>query len=124
LKRQESFRQCRIIERVEKIMSRRTRAFLRALSEHFEEALQKEVARVDLSASLRRSGVLVTRALVGPALIAFCKAVRHAWRAEEDLSPIAVTKEARCASHESRAAAQLTDPSSARMHDRTKALVE
>jgi hypothetical protein len=64
----------------------------------FEELLREEVARSNVTAMCRVPGVLVARGLVGPVLVAFCKALRSALsvrrtqslavRASVEISPV------------------------------------
>ena len=52
-----------------------------AFAEEFERNLELEAAKVDLARIQLRSGVLVARGLVGPAVVAFIRAARVAMRA-------------------------------------------
>jgi hypothetical protein len=56
----------------------RVQVFTSEFSGQFEELLREEVARSNVTAMCRVPGVLVVRGLVGPVLVAFCKAVRSA----------------------------------------------
>ncbi len=63
-------------------MWQRVRVFGFAFSGYFEKLIRQEIAKRDLAAEIRRPGVLVARSLIGPVMLAACRAARLAWWAE------------------------------------------
>jgi hypothetical protein len=75
---------------MEMIMSEQRRFGPQTFFTHFENMLQQEIDRVDLS-ELRRPGVLLARSFAGPVIVAFCKAVRLAFRPDGSAAQAAST---------------------------------
>ncbi len=68
-------------------MSHGMRLFWSAFSQHFEKALQHEIAKYDLTQTYSQHGVLAARGLVGPSVIALYKAAHIALR-QPNQSPL------------------------------------
>jgi len=63
-------------------MWQRVQLFAFVLSGNFEKCVRQEIARRDLMIESRRPGVLIARGLLGPTILAVCRAARVALGAE------------------------------------------
>lgn len=59
-------------------MWQRVQVFAFALSGNFEKCVRQELAQRDLMVECHRPGVLIARGLLGPAILAVCRAARLA----------------------------------------------
>jgi len=65
-------------------MRQRVRLFVFSFSAIFESCVRQEIARRDLMIECRRPGVLMARGLLGPTILAVCRAARLALGGESN----------------------------------------
>lgn len=65
-------------------MRRQVRLFVFSFSGIFERCVRQEIVRRDLTIECRRPGVLMARGLLGPTILAVCRAARLALNGESN----------------------------------------